>query len=459
MNISKKNKILLKKLAALLVIASLLLVLPGCGDKKKESTLVPGSSILPAPKKDVTAVETNSSNEIVINGVVNSIDTVSKKIILVDVEENTQFEIPYTGGTDIRNKYDTPISAATITAGQIYTVTCNRSGVAVKIYGHKSSWERDELSDFTVDEDKKVITIGLKEFTYNDSTLILAGGEKLAIANILKQDEVTISGVDNKVYSIIVNKGHGYIKLTGLEAFEGGYVTVGRKQLFSVTSGMLITAQEGTHTIELQNGSLVAEKLVNVENGKEVEVNFGEYMVEATKNGAVFFSVTPADAIMTIDGSEVDFSKEVSLPYGTHKLVLEAHNYEKYTSNFVVNSSYRTIIIDMVSTGTVATKASTEEDLTDGYTVKVTEPAGASLYVDSVYIGVIPCSFDKSSGKKTITLTKSGFQTIGYTISIANASGNLTYAFPDMEADSQTSAETTSAAATSVSTENVESTK
>lgn len=429
----KTNKLILIRVVALFLMAALLIVLPGCSGKEKGPTLVPGSSILPAPnKKPVTDVPTNNKDEIVITGVLSYVDTASKKMRIIDVEETTEYEIPYTGGTDIRNKYDTIIAVANMELGQVYEVTCNKSGTAVKVYGHKDSWERDELTDLEIDEELKTVTIGTKTFKYNDSTLILSGGEKIAFANIVAQDEITMYGIEDKIYSIIVDKSHGYIKFTGIEAFLDGYVTIGRKQLLSVTSGMLITAQEGTHKVELQNGSLVAEKIVNVTKGQETEVDFSEYTLPANKNGAVEFSVNPSTATMTIDGEEVDFSQPVSLPYGRHKLVLEAHNYEPYTANFVVNSSYRTIIIDMISTGSITTQASTEKNLTEGYTVHITEPAGAALYVDSVYIGVIPCSFDKKAGNKTITLTKKGFDTIGYTISIANASGNLTYAFPDM---------------------------
>ena len=85
-----------------------------------------------------------------------------------------------------------------------------------------------------------------------------------------------------------------------------------------------------------------------------------------------------------------------------------------------------------------ANKATTAADLTSGYTVNITAPEGAALYVDSVYIGLVPCSFHKSYGSKTITLSKSGYKTVSYTVAIANAAGNLTYAFPDMEEGSDT---------------------
>ena len=64
--------------------------------------------------------------------------------------------------------------------------------------------------------------------------------------------------------------------------------------------------------------------------------------------------------------------------------------------------------------------------------MNVTAPEGAALYVDSVYVGIVPCSFEKKAGNKTITLTENGYNTISYTISIANSSGDLNYAFPDM---------------------------
>ena len=88
-----------------------------------------------------------------------------------------------------------------------------------------------------------------------------------------------------------------------------------------------------------------------------------------------------------------------------------------------------TKIIDMTSSGT---STSTAADNTSGYKVSVTAPKGAVLYVNSEYIGTVPCSFNKSSGKKTITLSQNGYNTVSYTISIANTAGDLTYAFPEM---------------------------
>lgn len=287
------------------------------------------------------------------------------------------------------------------------------------------------------------------------------------MAQVVKQDEVTIRGKDSVIYSVTVDKGHGYIQFTGIDTFIGGYATIGRSQLIGVTKNMMVTAQEGTYSVELQKGSIAGAKTVTVVKNQQVTVDYTEYTNEPAKAGAVNFMITPENAVMTIDGVEIDYSQPVSLDYGMHKLTLSANHYTPYTETFVVNSEYQTKVIDMTASSATTTTASGEKsttrasgsshtttaasNLTDGYTVSITEPKGASLYVDSAYIGVIPCSFDKKAGNRTITLSQSGYATVSYSISIANATGNLTYSFPDMVekgAAAATSADTTAAATT-----------
>lgn len=162
--------------------------------------------------------------------------------------------------------------------------------------------------------------------------------------------------------------------------------------------------------------------------------DFSEYKLPVDEQGAVNFKVTPSNAVMTIDGEEVDYTEPVMLKFGSHVLTLAANYYEAYTETFTVSSAYSTKVIDMTSksASTKSSSSSTTAASTNGYKVNVTAPAGAALYVDSVYVGIVPCSFEKKSGTKTITLTQNGYNTISYSISIANSSGDLNYAFPDM---------------------------
>ena len=327
--------------------------------------------------------------------------------------------------------------------GQIYDVTCNKSGKATEIHGSSDAWEKNSLTGVEFDESARRVKQAGSSYVYASYAAVLSNANKINIAQIVAQDEVTLRGVGDTVYSITVDKGHGYITFQGVDAFIGGYASIGTKQLFEVTSGMLTTTQEGTYTVELQKGNLTGTKTVTVARDASVTVDFSEFTTKATQRGAVNFSITPANAVMTIDGVETDYSQPVSLAYGKHRV--------QYVETVAVSQAYQTVVIDMTASSatttaasstktatTAANKATTAADLTSGYTVNITAPEGAALYVDSVYIGLVPCSFHKSYGSKTITLSKSGYKTVSYTVAIANAAGNLTYAFPDMEEGSDT---------------------
>lgn len=435
MNRKYDFKTAVRRLAVLLLAGIFSFPAAGCS-AGGGTTIIPGSSVLPAPKKPVTEAPTKNADEIQITGVLSYVDTGGMVMRFVDIDTGTEYEVAYTGGTDIQSKYKTVIAASNMKLGEIYDITCDKSGKAQAVYGNPDAWERSGITGLAFDENSKKITAGSADFTYQSSAVILSDSERISIAQIVGQDEVTLRGIDRTVYSVNVDKGHGYIRFTGVDSFIGGYVSMGRHQLLGVTGGMLATAQEGTYTVELQRGGITAEKTVTVVRNQQTELDFSEYTTTAKKSGAVNFRVTPEDAVLSIDGVEVDYTQPVQLTYGTHKLVLKANHYVEYTETFTVNAPYFTKVIDLVSTSTASaqtkTGATTAANLTKGYTVSVTAPEGAALYVDSVYVGVIPCSFDKSAGSKTVTLTKNGFTTVSYTISIANASGNLTYAFPEL---------------------------
>ena len=367
---------------------------------KKGNAMVPGSSITPAPtvNKDIKGDGENPT----FTGVLSLQDFSGFKMRFVDINSGTEYEVPYSGGTDIQDAYGKVKAASTMDVGGIYDVYVDKKGKAAKIYGSSNSWVRYDVSGITVD---------------------------VSIAQLVDQDKMVIRGIGDKVYSVEVTDGHGYLKVTGTDALNGGYISIGNRQLLGITRDMLVTAPVGTFTVNVRNGSLSASKTVTISKDATTTVDFSEVQTDPVKTGAVNFSVTPSGAVMSIDGTEVDYSSPVSLTYGTHRIKLVANNYQEYSEIINVNSAYVTKVIDMTSSGT---STSTAADNTSGYKVSITAPKGAVLYVNSEYIGTVPCSFDKSSGKKTITLSQNGYNTVSYTISIANTAGDLTYAFPEM---------------------------
>jgi len=423
------DRSLYKRIITIAMIAVMMISQVACGKSgKKNNGMVPGSSITPA-KKISTDLKGDGENP-TLTGVLTYLNASDLKMHFVDITTGTEYEVPYTGGTDIQDAYKKIKAAANMELGELYDVYVNKSGKAVKILGNSKAWERNDISGITVNEDSRKITIGGSSLVYESYSVILSGINRLSIAQIVDQDKLVIRGIDEKVYSISVDSGHGYIQFSGVSQLVGGYVSIGDKLLYGVTDNMLVTAPVGIQTIDIRCGSLSSTKSVTVTKDATVSVDFSEVQPEPTKMGTVSFSVTPSDAIMSIDGEEVDYKKGISLTYGNHKVKLICNHYQEYTEIITVNSPYVTKVIDMVASS--STTSATSADFTSGYKVSINAPEGAALYVDSEYIGIIPCSFSKSSGKKTITLTQNGYNTVSYTISIGNAAGDLTYSFPEM---------------------------
>lgn len=433
---SNSYKRTVKRMTAFLLVVIVVLCAAGCKSTKSGGTVIPGSAVTPARKQGNISDITGNNKDRTLVGLLVAVDTSLKNMHFVDVESGTEYSVIYTGGTDIQDAYGKIKAASVMQPGEIYDVYCDKTGKALKIYGSKDAWERNDVSDITFDESKKNITIGQTVLTYTDNIFIRSSDSQISMAQIVKEDILTLRGIGDRLYSIVVDNGHGYIELTGIDAFVGGYITLGSNGFNKVTDNMMVTAPVGSYDVEIQNGDMKAVKKVTVRKDETTALDFSEYQTPATKKGTVNFQVTPANAVMTIDGSEVDYSKPVSLSYGRHSLVLQANHYTAYTETFVVNSDYTTKVIDMTSTSSSGTTSSTAKTTaashTSGYSVKITAPEGAALYVDSVYIGIIPCTFSKTSGNRTITLSQSGYNNVSYTVSIPDTAGDMTYSFPAM---------------------------
>ncbi|SEW07293.1 PEGA domain-containing protein [[Clostridium] fimetarium] len=431
----------IKLVVILLVLVMVAGLMAGCSSSTKKSAAVPGSSILPIYSKTNSSTEKTNSNEIKMTGVLTYLDATKLKMHFVDVESGSEYEVNYTGGTDIQNKHQSIIASSQMALGDVFNVVCNKSGKALTIFESSDVWENSGITNFGVNEASLIMTIGTTNYKYTSSTVTLSNNSKINPNEIMSQDVLTVRGIGKTIYSVTVDRGHGYVRFSGYSPFVGGYVDIGTKLILLVSENMVVTAPEGEYKIAMQLGSLQGSKTVVIQRDKDITVDFSEYKAEVVKTGAVLFSVTPSNAVIYIDGSQVDYSKELQLNYGSHTVILKANNYTTYSETFIVNSVYEKKIIDMVSTSTTSTrstKSATTADLTSGYSVNIKLPEGAAVYVDSVYIGIVPVSFTKSSGNKVISFTKSGCATKSYTISIANATGDLNYSFPNMEAETAT---------------------
>ena len=147
---------------------------------------------------------------------------------------------------------------------------------------------------------------------------------------------------------------------------------------------------------------------------------------EPTDAGGNFyaFTVTPKNAVVTIDGNQQTVSTDgeysAMLPYGSHTYKVEAGGYISKSGSFTISSSDMTPInVSLVSAMA---------------TVSVTCPTPAvSLYVDKKSVGTIPWTGSLKEGMHLIEAKKEGYRSQQRTINLSQQQ-RLDVAFAELAA-------------------------
>ncbi len=461
----------MKRIMYFLLALCLMAGLAGCSDGGKDKNkLISGNSITPMPEttKEETVSESDGTSE--SKAVLIDLDADKMQIIIKDIYSGNNYVLSYNGGTDVRNVYDEIISMAQLSEGEIVDVTFDEEKKkAKKVYVSKDVFRSSNISGFKAVKAKTSITFGSASYMYTDTLVVISDGKILDPTEVMSRDVVTVRGIDNKIYSVSVDKGHGYLTFTGAEEFVGGMVEIGRSFLYTVSSDMMIVVPEGEYTVVMSNKGMEAKKTVYITKDMTVTMDFSEYQLPAGKIGTVEFQILPKGTDLFIEGNKTDYSKPVVLDFGTYIINLLSDDYETYTTKITVNSTYRIETFDLkkiyadntgggsgttettssketsssTATTTTATVATTTQKPTSSTSettaatsgaikVTISEPAGAGVYVNNVYMGTAPLTINKDAGEYVITFKREGYITKSYIVDVDSSEGEQTLAFPAM---------------------------
>ncbi len=397
-------------------------------------------------------------------------------VTFMNIATGKQYTLSYDGTTYVKDKYDGTMSMSQIEAGDIVDITFLKSKKKLaSMQISPKSWEYDNVENYDLGGANKTATIGSNTYSLPDDVVVISNGERTEVMDVVNKDMLTIRGIDHKICSIKVEKGHGYLRLANSQALAGGWIEVGNAVVTQITENMMLTVPEGSYQVMISLGDANTVKDVLIERDKEVVLNVGELDIVQDKVGKVIFSVEPADAVVRIDGEETDISEEVELSYGIHRVELEAEGYESMAKYIQVGSEYASISFTMEKSSDEQTE-DTEEDneqskdddaededvqnVTTENQVYIDAPAGVEVYMDGNYMGISPVNFAKTIGSHTIALRKSGYQSKSYTIYLYDDGEDITYSFADLEKEKSGSTnKTTSSKSTRSKSEGSSGTK
>lgn len=339
----------------------------------------------------------------------------NQELSIVDIENGLYIKLKIDGAVDIKDEYGTLLTVAQLKMGDIIESKYDKNTMrAESVHITAQTWERKNIQKLVVDEENKTIQLANDLYKYTSDLVTTFNGEVLNLDQLDPVDTVTVKGYKDTVWTISLEKTHGFIVLMNHGKFIGGTIDIG-KTTYDVTETTKITVPIGVHNVIVaKEGMSSFITQIMVEEKKEVEIDVGAALAE---DGIVSFNILPSDVTLYINNEKKDFSQPLALDFGSYSLRVEKENYMPWESTLVVNKAVMVVDINMNQQPTF---------------IHVDNPVGSSLYIDGNYIGIVPIEAPISLGYHEITLKKEGYYSKGHPIQIDELGRDAYFTFPEL---------------------------
>ena len=280
--------------------------------------------------------------------VVAEIDMDEKTVTLKNMDKKRQYTLSYDGTTFFYDKYGEMISITQLQKGEVVDVTFFREKKrlnTLQISGE--AWTHKFIDEYKLDEEKLQAEVGSATYAYSEDTVVISDGKQGDLIDINPVDVLTFRGIGSDIYSIVVERGHGYVRLKNEEYFYGGWIEIGNKTIQKVSEGMMLTVPEGSHQVIISNKGTSGVKQIEVRKDMELELDVGDLKGEEPKYGTVLFTITPEDATLYLDGEKTDYSLPVRLEVGIHQMIVMADGYDTVSQYLKVGEASAGIEVEM----------------------------------------------------------------------------------------------------------------
>ena len=385
----------------------------------------PGTGFVPAGPNSYDSPDT---------AVVVKRDAKESTVTLLNLDLGRNYTLSVEGTSNLYDKFGEPMSLEQIRLGDIVDVTFLRSKKRVNTMQISPlSWEYADAYRYEIDLGRGEVTIGEDVYKLTADTIYLSEEMRIEAMELNPVDVLTFKGIGSSIYSIEVERGHGYLRLKNEEKFVGGDMEIGQIIARRIEEDMLLTVPEGRYEIRLRKRGGGGTKEVTIRRGEETTLDIGDLEVPEIEYGTIVFTLEPSGAKLYIDGEKADPSAPVSLEYGIHQVMVRANGYQTITTYIKVAqpSGGLSFTLDAVDADKENDEQEEKEKLAQ-YKVFVDAPEFAEVYLDGNYVGIAPTSFVKSEGSHIITLRRSGCQTRSYTISVDGEYKDITYSFAEL---------------------------
>ncbi|MCR5590906.1 MAG: PEGA domain-containing protein [Lachnospiraceae bacterium] len=346
-------------------------------------------------------------------------DEENHKLKFISVDNDKLFELDYSNKTPILGKHGNSLTLDQIPLGEILDASYSiHSRELYELKVSDEAWTFTDVTKFEINDAENRMDIAGSTYKLPKTSIVSYKDELASFMDVTNVDTLTVKGYGRKVCSIIVERGHGYVRLLNDSYFEGGWIEIGQDIIKVVTEEMLIPVPEGTYHVRLTNRGYAAEEDVLIERDKETTIDLSKADIKEVSIGHVAFGIVPDYAQLYVDGQMTDFEERVAMEYGIHRVHVELAGYKSVDTNIRVSDKYVDITIalekdDGESDSTSTGKTKTTKTSTAGTSTTAT-PKTTSTSTTSSYLGpftplptTAPASSSSSTDKTTTEKTTS----------------------------------------------------
>lgn len=399
--------------------------------------------------------------------IVVSVSKSEQALTFQNLETGLRYTLSYDNLTFFTDRHEGAITGSQITSGLICDISFYREEKLLKSLTVSSDYfAYSNVEGFKFYNSATRMEYLGDKYELDDNLVVCSGKENISVLEISDTDVITIHGFGHTIYSITVDKGHGYVSLANDDYFIDGFIEI-EKDIRKITEDMILTVPEGKYNVTISKDGTSAVKEVTVGRNQEATIDLSD--VEIKKNyGNVTFILDPPEAVIYMDGVKIkDTSGPVRIECGIHELIVRADGYDTinlYLSVGILDSDVEIKLNKLPQDDSDDNDADTnenndsdsnddssdsneeddsdhesdpaegedEEDDKNTYKVFIDAPKDVEVFVDGNYIGVAPTSFPKKVGTVVVTLKKDGYQTRSYTLNFEEASSDSHYSFSEL---------------------------
>lgn len=403
-----------------LIILLLTVLVWSCGCTRRNQ---PGNASTQTDSQTAGTTQDSTEGEKLL-GVISDIEREQSIFSVSDVNSGWVYKVMYTPSTEFLSRFGEPLAADQLEIGELVDIVWDDTRtVANSIQVSYDAWEYEDVMGLSYDQRENNITIRGETFAYQNSLVLydktkelredvflstegqgaanaaapldalqqdaasgdaqetasadafLTPGKRnsITLQEISGQDTVTCRGYRGKICSVVVNKGHGYVRLSNYSTYIGGTIAIGGV-IEPVVKDMVLTVPVGNWTLEIDKDGKMGTKDIVVAQNEDQTVNLANLLIVATRRGVMQFNVTPEDCVITIDGKEYREQTRFVLEYGKHKVSVSAVDYKAYNGTITLQSAYMNVNVEL-------TKLSEENeaDVSTSTTQEAVTPASSSV--------------------------------------------------------------------------------